>query len=53
MGTILYHGDSDPQYYEASQPRYQNFTVTVPNSIPTGDAQVNIAHVLLVGVSII
>ncbi|OQE12809.1 hypothetical protein PENFLA_c062G00963 [Penicillium flavigenum] len=49
MGTILYHGDFDPQYYEASQPPYQNFTITVPNLIPAGDAQINIAHVALVG----
>lgn len=52
MGTILYRGDFDPQYYEANRPPYQNFTVTVPNSIATGNAQINIAHVALVGVSI-
>ncbi|CAI7609784.1 unnamed protein product [Penicillium palitans] len=49
MGTILYRGDFDPQYYEANRPPYQNFTVTVPNSIATGNAQINIAHVALVG----
>jgi hypothetical protein len=53
MGTILYRGDFDPQYYEASQPPYQNFTITVPNLIPAGNAQINIAHAALVGVSLI
>ncbi|KAI1829402.1 hypothetical protein DTO027I6_9617 [Penicillium roqueforti] len=49
MGTILYRGDFDPQYYEASKPPYQNFTITVPNLIPAGNAQINIAHAALVG----
>ncbi|CAI7673138.1 unnamed protein product [Penicillium viridicatum] len=49
MGTILYHGEFDPQYYNASEPPYQNFNITVPNMITTGNARVNIAHVVLVG----
>ncbi|CAI7613009.1 unnamed protein product [Penicillium viridicatum] len=49
MGTILYHGGFDPQYHEASQPPYQNFTVTVPTLITAGNGQINIANVVLVG----
>ncbi|KAF4772079.1 hypothetical protein HAV15_004870 [Penicillium sp. str.  len=53
MGTILYHGGFDPQYHEASQLPYQNFTVTVPTLITAGNGQINIANVVLVGVSIL
>jgi hypothetical protein len=51
MGTILYQGPFDPQYHESDQPPYQNFTVTLPNLIAAGDAQINVAHAALVGVS--
>ncbi|KAJ5904937.1 uncharacterized protein N7473_001853 [Penicillium subrubescens] len=49
MGTILYQGPFDPQYHESDQPPYQNFTVTLPNLIAAGDAQINVAHAALVG----
>lgn len=32
-------------------PPYQNFTVTVPSSFAAGQAQVNVAHTTLIGVS--
>jgi hypothetical protein len=51
MGTILYQGPFDPQYHESSQPPYQNFTVRLPNLIAPGNAQINVAHAALVGVS--
>lgn len=51
MGTILYQGPFDPQNHEPSQPPYQNFTVTLPNLIATGNAQINVARAALVGVS--
>lgn len=51
MGTILYHGPFDPKYYEMGQPPYQNFSLAIPSSIPTGNAQINVAHAALVGVS--
>jgi hypothetical protein len=51
MGTILYQGPFDPEIHEPSQPPYQNFTVTLPHLIAAGNAQINIAHASLVGVS--
>jgi hypothetical protein len=51
MGTILYNGPFKPEYHESSQPPYQNFSVNIPEAIGKGTAQLNIAHVSLVGVS--
>ncbi|KAJ5938381.1 hypothetical protein N7466_001515 [Penicillium verhagenii] len=51
MGTILYNGVIDPVYHEAYLPPYQNFTVTVPFSFAVGQAQINVAHATLIGVS--
>lgn len=52
MGTILYHGGFKPVYHESSAPPYENFTIKIPSDIKKGDAQINIAHFSLVGVSI-
>ncbi|GIJ81613.1 hypothetical protein Asppvi_000112 [Aspergillus pseudoviridinutans] len=49
MGTILYTGPFKPEYHESSQPPYQNFSVNIPEAIGKGKAQLNIAHVSLVG----
>ncbi|GFF52441.1 hypothetical protein IFM61606_06430 [Aspergillus udagawae] len=49
MGTILYNGPFKPEYHESSQPPYQNFSVNIPEAIGKGTAQLNIAHVSLVG----
>ncbi|KNG88757.1 hypothetical protein ANOM_002819 [Aspergillus nomiae NRRL 13137] len=51
LGTLLYNGPFKPEYHETSQPPYQNFTVTIPDSIAKGDAQINVAHVAIVGAS--
>ncbi|EAW24725.1 uncharacterized protein NFIA_102090 [Aspergillus fischeri NRRL 181] len=49
MGTILYNGPFKPEYHESGLPPYQNFSVNIPESIGKGTAQLNIAHVSLVG----
>lgn len=51
MGTILYNGPFKPEYYESTVPPYQNFTVHVPSDWTAGNAQINVAHAALVGVS--
>ncbi|RHZ49489.1 uncharacterized protein CDV56_101780 [Aspergillus thermomutatus] len=51
MGTILYIGPYDPEQHEYSQPPYQNITVTIPQAIPKGNAQLNLAHFSLVATS--
>lgn len=53
MGTVVYNGKFDPVYHETYLPPYQNFTVTVPASFKAGNAQVNVAHATLIGVSAI
>jgi hypothetical protein len=53
MGTILYNGPFKPEYHESDQPPYQNFSVNIPEAIGKGKAQLNVAHVSLVGVSCI
>ncbi|KAH1277957.1 hypothetical protein KXW35_003733 [Aspergillus fumigatus] len=49
MGTIVYNGPFRPEHHESSLPPYQNFSVNVPEAFATGTAQLNIAHVSLVG----
>ncbi|KAJ7062040.1 hypothetical protein C8F01DRAFT_122908 [Mycena amicta] len=52
MGTILYNGPYDPQFQDDGTVNHfphQNFTVTIPPSAPNGTAQLNVAHVALVG----
>jgi hypothetical protein len=51
MGTIVYNGPFRPEHHESGLPPYQNFSVNVPEAFATGTAQLNIAHVSLVGVS--
>jgi hypothetical protein len=51
MGTILYNGAFKPEYHETSLPPYENFTVTVPSDFAVGNAQINVAHATLIGVS--
>ncbi|KAG8219137.1 hypothetical protein J3R82DRAFT_4954, partial [Butyriboletus roseoflavus] len=50
MGNILYNGPINPQSHETYLPPYQNFTVQVPSSVPTGTAMIGVAHLSLVGV---
>ncbi|RHZ70728.1 hypothetical protein CDV55_107119 [Aspergillus turcosus] len=49
MGTILYNGPFKPEFHESTQPPYQNFTVSIPEAFAKGEAQLNVAHVSLVG----
>ncbi|PLB50737.1 hypothetical protein P170DRAFT_435919 [Aspergillus steynii IBT 23096] len=49
MGQILYNGPFKPVYHEHSLPPYENFTVTVPDSVASGEAVIGVAHVSLVG----
>jgi hypothetical protein len=51
MGQILYNGPFNPQFHEAYNPPYENFTVQIPSSIASGTALLGVAHVTLVGVS--
>ncbi|KAF7587687.1 hypothetical protein BBP40_006873 [Aspergillus hancockii] len=51
LGTLLYNGPFKPEYHETSRPPYQNFTVQIPDSAAEGTAQINIAHVAIVGAS--
>ncbi|KAF8810213.1 hypothetical protein BYT27DRAFT_7092512 [Phlegmacium glaucopus] len=48
LGSILYNGPYNPQLQAPGQ-NYQNFTVTIPTSIPTGAAQIAIARFFLIG----
>ena len=53
LGTILFNGPFNPQF-ENLPPlfvQHENYTVTVPASLPTGPAQLSVFHVALVGVS--
>ncbi|KAE8161896.1 hypothetical protein BDV40DRAFT_266592 [Aspergillus tamarii] len=50
LGTLLYNGPFKPEYHDNLGP-YENFTVTIPDSIAKGDAQINVAHVAIVGAS--
>ncbi|KAJ6551772.1 hypothetical protein B0H19DRAFT_882498, partial [Mycena capillaripes] len=51
LGTILYNGPFNPQFQNdsRSKPPHQNFTVTIPDFIPTGKAQLGVAHFTLIG----
>ncbi|KAJ5348615.1 uncharacterized protein N7506_001868 [Penicillium brevicompactum] len=50
MGCI-YNGLFDPAYHGTYLPPYQNFTVIVPFAFAAGQAQINVAHTTLIGVS--
>ncbi|KAJ7062098.1 hypothetical protein C8F01DRAFT_1056982 [Mycena amicta] len=51
MGTILYNGPYDPQFQQGAlgKPPHQNFTVTIPKTMPKGPAQLNLVHATLIG----
>ncbi|KIK78853.1 hypothetical protein PAXRUDRAFT_162890 [Paxillus rubicundulus Ve08.2h10] len=49
MGQILYNGPFSPVYHETYNPPYQNFSVQIPASAPSGMALIGVAHVTLVG----
>lgn len=53
LGTILYNGPYHPQYQSNSphwKPPHQNFTIAIPTNVPAGNAQLNVAHIGLIGV---
>jgi hypothetical protein len=49
MGTILYNGPYDPEFRTVGKPPYQNFSIEVPANFAKGPAQLNVAHISLVG----
>ncbi|KAJ7434517.1 hypothetical protein B0H11DRAFT_1757567 [Mycena galericulata] len=53
IGQILYNGPYDPEFRTGpglpNKPPYQNFTVAIPASAPTGPAQISVTHFGLVG----
>ncbi|KAE8350551.1 hypothetical protein BDV28DRAFT_150835 [Aspergillus coremiiformis] len=51
MGSILYSGPYDPEYRDPMQSPFQNFTVKVPDNLAKGPAQVNVAHMTIIGAS--
>ncbi|KAJ7434501.1 hypothetical protein B0H11DRAFT_2040660 [Mycena galericulata] len=56
LGEILYLGPYDPEFQYGpglpNKPPYQNFTVAIPASAPTGPAQISVIHFSLVGASL-
>ena len=52
LGTILFNGPWNPQF-QTSPPfgPLQNFTLTLPSTLPAGPAQLAVFHVALIGVS--
>ncbi|KAJ5624030.1 hypothetical protein N7510_000339 [Penicillium lagena] len=50
LGDLLYSGPFKPVFHTTGgwEP-YQNFTVKIPQSLPAGKAQINVAHAYLVG----
>ncbi|KAL2842898.1 hypothetical protein BJY01DRAFT_199413 [Aspergillus pseudoustus] len=49
LGTVLYNGPYDPEYHEVGNQPYENFTVTVPETLQTGRAIIGVAHATLIG----
>ncbi|KAG1839188.1 hypothetical protein C8R48DRAFT_91704 [Suillus tomentosus] len=49
MGTVLYEGPFNPQYGLGADDPYEDFSVQVPASFATGQAQLGLAHFTLIG----
>jgi len=53
LGDILYNGPYNPQFHNVPglppKPPHQNFTVTVPDTFPSGSAQLGVVHLCLTG----
>ncbi|KAG1841832.1 hypothetical protein F4604DRAFT_1939182 [Suillus subluteus] len=49
MGTVLYAGPFNPQFGSGAEDPYEDFSVQVPASFTTGQAQLGLAHFTLVG----
>ena len=55
LGRPLYSGPYHPRY-DSDKPflqPYQNFSVTIPTTIPKGRANIGVAHFTLVGVHLV
>ncbi|KAL7283590.1 hypothetical protein ACG7TL_003025 [Trametes sanguinea] len=49
LGNVLFSGDFSPQLRPNSSDVFQNYTVQVPASIPSGPAVLTLAHFYLLG----
>ncbi|KAG1742012.1 hypothetical protein EDB19DRAFT_1827931 [Suillus lakei] len=49
MGTVLYEGPFNPQFGSGADDPYEDFSVQVPVSFATGQAQLGLAHFNLIG----
>lgn len=49
MGTVLYAGPFNPQFGSGADDPYEDFSVQVPASFATGQAQLGLAHFNLIG----
>ena len=55
LGDVVYTGSYKPQYDSKAptKPPHQNFDITIPSSFSKGEVSLGIAHLSLVGVSIL
>ena len=55
LGNVVYTGSYKPAYDSKAptKPPHQNFDITIPSSFSKGEVSLGIAHLSLVGVSII
>ncbi|KAG0701675.1 hypothetical protein DFH29DRAFT_925399 [Suillus ampliporus] len=51
MGTVLYEGPYNPQFGSEADDLYEDFSVQVPASFATGQAQLGLAQFSLIGAS--
>ncbi|KAG2135181.1 uncharacterized protein EDB93DRAFT_1107156 [Suillus bovinus] len=49
MGTVLYEGPFNPEFGSGADDPYEDFSVQVPASFATGQAQLGLAHFNLIG----
>ena len=55
LGNVVYTGSFKPEYdsTDPTKPPHQNFEVTVPSSFSPGQVSLGVAHLSLVGVSVL
>ncbi|KAG2121922.1 hypothetical protein DEU56DRAFT_833223 [Suillus clintonianus] len=49
LGTVLYAGPFNPQFGSGAYDPYEDFSVQIPASFVTGQAQLGLAHFSLIG----
>ncbi|KIK58305.1 hypothetical protein GYMLUDRAFT_75057 [Collybiopsis luxurians FD-317 M1] len=49
MGTVLYNGQYNPKLHELPGEPYENFTLTIPTGLPTGQSQIGVVRLHLIG----